>query len=113
MTMRELLPLVLDSAVKGTVILALAGVAAVWLRQASAAARHLVWQLGMIGLLALPIVAAMNPWRLAVLPSFTVPAFSVTAGAENKVGAAPTIATLPLPEVKRQEENNAEYSEPP
>jgi HEAT repeat protein/beta-lactamase regulating signal transducer with metallopeptidase domain len=64
------LQFLLDSAVKGTIILGLAAVAASWLRRGSAASRHLVWHLAVIGLLALPVISAALPEsaHLPVLP---------------------------------------------
>ena len=44
--------LLLDSAVKGTVLLALAAVATLILRRDSAATRHLVWLLAIVAMLA-------------------------------------------------------------
>ncbi|MCI0536298.1 MAG: hypothetical protein L0Z50_13845, partial [Verrucomicrobiales bacterium] len=60
-------PLLLDSALKGAVLLALAAVAAFALRKASAAARHLVWLLAVVALLVLPVLSGLLPaWQ--VLP---------------------------------------------
>ena len=42
------LPIVLDAAAKASVILAIAALAALALRRASASARHLVWSLGLL-----------------------------------------------------------------
>lgn len=54
--------------VKGTVLLlATFGLARV-LRGASAAARHLVWTVGLVGLIAMPVAELSMPWRLEVLP---------------------------------------------
>src|SRR5687767_10147670 len=66
----EFLSLIFVSALKGTVILGLAALAAVWLRRGSAASRHLAWQLGLIGVLALPVAIALYPSQkqLQVLP---------------------------------------------
>ena len=44
----------LDVAIKATLVLAAAGVAALALRRSSAAARHLAWCLGLGAALALP-----------------------------------------------------------
>ncbi|MEI8197853.1 MAG: hypothetical protein WCI73_18310, partial [Phycisphaerae bacterium] len=55
------LPVLLDAALKGVAILALTGLATLGLRRASAAARHLVWFLGMVSLLVLPLLSAALP----------------------------------------------------
>lgn len=61
--------LLVDTAVKGTVLLALAAVAALMLRRDSAATRHLVWLLAIVAILVAPILSAMLPqWR--VLPAW-------------------------------------------
>ena len=61
--------LLVDSAVKGTVLLALAAVVALILRRDSAATRHLVWQLAIVAMLVVPVLSAMLPqWR--VLPAW-------------------------------------------
>lgn len=55
----------LDSSLKGLALCLAAGGAALLLRRASAAARHLVWRLTFAGLLALPLLAALLPeWRV-------------------------------------------------
>ena len=61
--------LLVDSAVKGTVLLALAAVVALILRRDSAATRHLVWLLAIVAMLLVPVLSAMLPqWR--VLPAW-------------------------------------------
>jgi carboxyl-terminal processing protease len=57
----------LDAALRGTALLALAGVLALLLRRASASARHLLWALTVAGLLALPVLGLVLPrWPLPV-----------------------------------------------
>ena len=57
----------LDSFLKGLALCLAAGAAALLLRRASAAARHLVWRLAFAGLLALPLLVALLPeWRVPV-----------------------------------------------
>jgi beta-lactamase regulating signal transducer with metallopeptidase domain len=69
------LGLILDFAVKGLLLMALAWLAALAMRRASAAARHLVWALALGGLLALPVVSFTLPkWQLPVLPRTIVSA---------------------------------------
>jgi beta-lactamase regulating signal transducer with metallopeptidase domain len=57
----------LDSSLKGLALCLAAAGTAFLLRRASAAARHLVWRLAFVGLLALPGLAAVVPeWRVGV-----------------------------------------------
>src|SRR4051794_37717239 len=61
--------LLVDFAVKGTAVLALAAIAALILRRDSAATRHLVWTLAIVALLFVPVLSALLPqWR--VLPEW-------------------------------------------
>jgi beta-lactamase regulating signal transducer with metallopeptidase domain len=58
-------PVLTDAAIKGIVLLAGVCLAVGFLRRASAAVRHLVWLLGLIGLLILPALSATLPgWRI-------------------------------------------------
>src|SRR5262245_24922115 len=70
----DLLPMLAGSALKGTIILGLAALAALWLRRGSAASRHMAWQMGLLGLLALPVVTFVRPFEVHIpaLPSFTI-----------------------------------------
>lgn len=86
--------LLVDSAVKGTALLALAALAAIMLRRDSAATRHLVWLLTMVALLAVPVLSAMLPeWRVlpewASIPTATVVADSTAPSIESARNAAP------------------------
>jgi len=64
------LPLLLDAAIKGAILLAVAVLAVTAMRKASAAARQLVWVLALGAMLTLPLVSrALPAWR--VLPSWT------------------------------------------
>jgi len=58
----------LATLVKGTVLLLGAVVVAALLRRGSAALRHLVWGLGIVTLLVLPLVSLALPWQLAIVP---------------------------------------------
>jgi beta-lactamase regulating signal transducer with metallopeptidase domain len=61
------LPLMIDSALKGAGLLLVAAISVLLLRKASAAARHLVWLCALGALLVLPILSVLLPgW--AVLP---------------------------------------------
>lgn len=65
-------PILLDSALKGMVVLAAAIVVALLLRRSSASTRHLVLTSSLIGLLLLPLLSlALPQWR--VLPSWVSP----------------------------------------
>ncbi len=48
------LPVLLDATIKGAALLALAGLVILCMRRTSAAPRHAVWLLAMVGLLLLP-----------------------------------------------------------
>ncbi len=62
-----ILPVLLDSALKGAALLILAAMSVLLLRKASAATRHLVWLFAVGALLVLPALSALLPgW--AVLP---------------------------------------------
>jgi beta-lactamase regulating signal transducer with metallopeptidase domain len=66
----EWIQLLLDMAIKGVLILLMAGALAATLKRASAAARHLLWSVAVCGLLALPVFALMLPnWRVPVFPA--------------------------------------------
>ncbi len=63
------MPFWLDALVKGTtLVVVIFGLAAV-LKSSSAATRHLLWCFGLLGLLALPALSTIMPWRLPVLPA--------------------------------------------
>jgi len=70
---------------KATVLLLVVFAVAALLRRASAGARHLVWGVGLVALLALPIASALSPWRLS-LPDVAKPA---PAAPQASVEASP------------------------
>jgi hypothetical protein len=87
------IPTLADMALKGALLLALAGLATAALWRASAALRHLVWSLAMAGLLALPVMSALLPqWR--VLPRW--PALISTERSAERI-AEPLTAREPAP----------------
>jgi beta-lactamase regulating signal transducer with metallopeptidase domain len=78
----EWIQLLLDMAIKGALILLIAGALVATLKRASAAARHLLWSVAVCGLLALPVFALMLPnWRVPVFPALLRSA-SAESGAE-------------------------------
>tara|TARA_R110002072_G_C7978294_1_gene535843 strand:- start:29319 stop:32906 length:3588 start_codon:yes stop_codon:yes gene_type:complete len=63
--------LLVDAAIKGGTLLLLAALVALLLRRDSAATRHLVWQVSIVGMLCVPVFSAVLPqWR--VLPAWAV-----------------------------------------
>src|SRR6478736_1367336 len=79
-------PLAASLAIKSSVVLAIAWVAAFAMRRASAAARHIVWTACAVALLALPLLSISVPaMRLsaanAILPTETGLVFRTTATA--------------------------------
>lgn len=81
----EWLPLLAELAAKATLILVLAGLANVLLWRASAALRHMVWCVAVVGVLALPVFSVVLPaWEVPVLP------------VEEAVVSAPPAVTTPI-----------------
>src|SRR3990170_7651280 len=60
--MEMLFSLAVSAAVKSAVILALAGLIAASWRSGSAAARHLVWTIGVVSALVLPVAGVIYAW---------------------------------------------------
>ena len=91
--------LLVDSAVKGTVLLALAAVAALILRRDSAATRHLVWMLAIVALLVVPLLSAMLPqWR--VLPAWASHSSKLAVvNVRPPAIARPTDVAVELPQI--------------
>src|SRR5579883_3151581 len=89
-----------DIAVKSTLVLAIAWMAALSLRTRSAAARHSVWTAAAAALLALPILALLLPKlpmraAAAVLPGVV---FQTTATAEARsAGSIPFALDIAWP----------------
>ncbi|HJP58538.1 MAG TPA: M56 family metallopeptidase, partial [Gemmatimonadaceae bacterium] len=67
-TMTPLTPFATDVLLRVTLVLAVFGAAGYALRNQTAALRHLVWSLAIVGCVAVPIISAVNPFTLALLP---------------------------------------------
>lgn len=85
----------LDASAKGLALCLAALAVTAILRRASAAARHLVWRLAFVGLLALPALAAFTPaWRV----SLPMPAEAAARLVEvERAPEAPGSAVAPAP----------------
>lgn len=66
--MASLPPFAMDALLKATVLLAIIFAGTVLLRRRSAAVRHLLWTLGIAGLVILPALTILVPFQLRVLP---------------------------------------------
>ena len=96
--------LLIDTALKGSFLIAAAAIAAYVLRNRAASARHAAWSAAVIGHIALPVLTLLAPqWRLPVLPA--PPWLDVAAVAP----AAP--AAISLPSSSRS--NSPEFSQSP
>lgn len=74
------LSLFIEVALKATLLLAAAGVAAFALRGAAASLRHLIWSWSMVGMLALPALTLVLPrWELGLLAAPDNPTISATS----------------------------------
>ena len=92
------LPLLAQLAAKATLVLALAAAAAAVLWRSSAAVRHLVWCVGVVGVLALPLFSILLPaWNLPLLPASTAaaPARSDAPALPQAMPGADAVEALP------------------
>ena len=84
------LTMLLDGAIKGTIVLALAGLLSLLLRPASAAARHLLWCVALSAVVALPLLSAAVPGRQwPILPPEGVWSSGARACAGRRGATAP------------------------
>lgn len=95
--LQSALPVLLDTALKGGVLIAVAAIAAYALRNRSAASRHAVWTAAVVGHIAIPALVFLLPaWTLPILPAANWMA-STTAATASNVGpaaaATPSIGT--------------------
>ena len=74
------LAILLDAAVKGLVILAVTGVVTALLRRRSAALRHMVWSLAIIGLMLVPMLSiALPQLQVPIIPGQAAPVIEMIA----------------------------------
>lgn len=86
-----------DLALKSTAILLLAWFATLIMRRSSAAARHLVWTVALVGVVALPLFSLGLPsWSVPAVPKLTPPAMDLGFRAETvPIGVAPAVSEGP------------------
>ncbi|HUR00209.1 MAG TPA: M56 family metallopeptidase, partial [Gemmatimonadaceae bacterium] len=81
---QKVLPIFIDAALKGAILVLIAAVAAFLLRNRSAASRHAVWTSAVVGHLTIPVLALLLPaWTMPLLP------------AASWMQSSPAVATAP------------------
>jgi beta-lactamase regulating signal transducer with metallopeptidase domain len=101
----QALAFLVDSAVKGAVVVALAGAAAWMLRRSTAAARHSVWSAAIAAQLVIPVLSAVLPtWRVPVIaqPAWIDAATPVVVSSPNG-----TTASVPSNTVGSEKANSS------
>src|SRR5215475_921945 len=97
-------PAIVEMAIKSSVIIVVAAAVAGLMRRASAASRHFVWTLAVVGLLMLPAAVAVLPsWNIPIrreMPSTSVVQPAASIAIES--GARPATNALPRNDAARQ-----------
>jgi HEAT repeat protein/beta-lactamase regulating signal transducer with metallopeptidase domain len=73
-SMSSFVPFAGDVIIKATILLAFVSLVAHLLRRRSAALRYLLWTFAIVAIVAMPVLTAMVPFRLNVLPASAGPA---------------------------------------
>lgn len=105
-SIQSALPMLMDAALKGAILVAIAAGAAYLLRKRSASSRHAVWTAAVIGHLAIPALVLILPaWRMPVLPAApwvqpesTPPMVNLVLGRPSSLGgvSSPKAAGAPV-----------------
>ena len=97
-SVQSALPVLIDAALKGALLVLLAALAAHALRNRSAASRHAVWTAAVIGHLAIPALVLILPaWRMPVLPAAPWMQSSPTPSATSVADRATRDADITAP----------------
>jgi beta-lactamase regulating signal transducer with metallopeptidase domain len=69
-SVQSALPILIDAALKGAILVAIAAASAYLLRKRSAASRHAAWTAAVIGHLAIPVLVLLLPaWKMPLVPA--------------------------------------------
>ena len=96
------LAVLFDASIKSVIVLALAAVLSLTLKRSSAAFRHLMWSLAIVGCLCLPVISVTLPsWWLPVA-SRTIPLSEAAPGFEGNLNVSQLSSADGRGEVPRQ-----------
>src|SRR3982751_5800426 len=105
---RSAMPVLLDAALKGALLVVIAAAAAYALRKRSAASRHAVWTASVVGHLAIPALMLLLPaWKIPLLPAAPWMATETSALSTGAISAAADegaarVVASPIADVEKQ-----------
>src|SRR5947207_6113222 len=109
--MDHLIAIILDAAIKATVLLSLARVASYFLKRRSAATRHVLYTFALSAVLVLPILTSLMPaWNLPGIPQLISDKNQQASTAVTAVSQQPTRSQTAQPAMPKRVQHKAATS---